>query len=115
MSLRVHNLFETAQGTEEEIHPLHQGRAFVLEHIVSHGQAGEPEFWYDQPKDEWVVLLSGNATLEFKDDPALALRAGDALLIPAHCIHRVASTSEDAHWIALHFEVEPSKPQEIFE
>lgn len=115
MALRVHNLFETAKGIEEKIHPLHQGGAFVLEQIVSHGQASEPGFWYDQPKDEWVVLLRGRATLEFKDDPALPLQAGDALLIPAHCIHRVASTSRDARWIALHFESKPAESQEIIE
>ena len=31
------------------------------------------------------------------------LLAGDALLIPAHCRHRVAECSLDAVWLALHF------------
>ena len=50
-----------------------------------------------------MALLGGNATLEF-DDGSLALAAGDALLIPAHCRHRVAACSLDAVWLALHFQ-----------
>lgn len=106
MLLRVQNLFDRPKGTKEEIYPLHKGRAFALEHIVSRGQASDPEFWYDQPKEEWIVLIMGRASLEFKDHPTITLLAGDSLLIPAHCIHRVAFTSEDAHWIVLHFDPE---------
>ncbi|MGL4319019.1 MAG: cupin domain-containing protein, partial [Pseudomonas sp.] len=58
---------------------------------------------YDQPKPEWVALLKGCASLQFADG-SLELAAGDALLIPAHCRHRVAACSADAIWLALHFE-----------
>ena len=110
MPPRVRKLFDVVTGTKEEIHPLHQGRSFRLEHIVSHGRACGPDSWYDQPEEEWVVLIRGQASLQFKDDPEIFLEAGDSLLIPAHCLHRVASTSRDAHWIALHFDPEPSEP-----
>lgn len=109
MALQVRKLFDGAKETGEEIHPLQRGRAFRLEHIVSHGQASDPEFWYDQPKEEWVVLIRGRASLQFKDHPEISLEAGDSLLIPAHCVHRVAFASRDAHWIALHFEPQSSE------
>ncbi len=44
-----------------------------IERIVSHGQTSPEGFWYDQPQDEWVLLLKGEATLEIDDQPALPL------------------------------------------
>ena len=107
MRLRPINLFAPLPAEEtavERFIPLLQGAAFRLEHIVSHGQASGPGFWYDQPEDEWVVLLRGSATLVFDPEDKLALTAGDALLIPARMRHRVAETSPDAVWLALHAE-----------
>lgn len=89
---------------EERFFPLLEGGAFRLEHIVSHGCASEPGFWYDQADDEWVALLRGRATLVFdQPEETLELVAGDAVLIPAHRRHRVAATSDDAVWLAVHF------------
>ncbi len=81
---------------------MHAGGKFRLEQIVSRGEASAEGFWYDQREDEWVVLLRGTSTLEFEDG-WLDLVAGDALCIPARCRHRVAATSPDAVWVALHF------------
>jgi cupin 2 domain-containing protein len=88
---------------EEQFLPLLQTGQLRLEQIVSRGQGSPTGLWYDQPKPEWVALLAGSATLEF-DDGCLPLAAGDALLIPAHCRHRVAECSQDAIWLALHFQ-----------
>jgi len=74
-----------------------------LEHIISRGQPSPPNFWYDQPDDEWVVLLRGTATLDFGEEGSLNLKAGDCLTIAAHQNHRVAEVSHDAVWVALHF------------
>ena len=30
-----------------------------IERIVSHGHASPADFWYDQPQDEWVMVLKG--------------------------------------------------------
>lgn len=79
------------------------GRGFRLEHIVSNAAASPEGFWYDQDGSEWVALIQGTATLEFPDG-TLNLRAGDCLLIGAHQRHRVSRTSQDAVWIALHFD-----------
>jgi cupin 2 domain-containing protein len=102
----VRNLLTTAQkpeqGSDEETFPLLHQKSLRLEHLVSHGRPSPPGFWYDQPGDEWVLLLRGSATLAFETG-SLDLAPGDSLTIPARLRHRVASVSEDAVWIALHF------------
>ena len=104
----VHPLFEagapTAAGEEsfEELLTARAPAGFRLERIVSRGAASPPDFWYDQAEAEWVALLQGEAQLEFEDG-VVALKAGDALMIPTHQRHRVAATSLDAVWLALHF------------
>jgi cupin 2 domain-containing protein len=77
-----------------------------LERIVSHGHTTSPGEWYDQQGDEWVILLSGSATLLFENGESQQLRPGDYLLIPAHCKHRVEATDlqEKSVWLALHLE-----------
>jgi cupin 2 domain-containing protein len=75
-----------------------------LERIVSHAHTTPPGEWYDQGWDEWVVLLSGSATLQFEGGELMPLTPGDHLLLPAHCRHRVACTDERGQsiWLALH-------------
>ncbi|MDF1756006.1 MAG: cupin domain-containing protein [Verrucomicrobiales bacterium] len=48
-------------------------------------------------------MIQGKAVLEFDDGESLPLTAGDALTIPAHLRHRVASVSQDAVWLALRY------------
>lgn len=82
-----------------------QGVGVRIERIVSTGQASLPGFWYDQPEDEFVVLLTGAAVLRFEDgDRRLDLRPGDWIEIPAHVRHRVDSTQADPPtvWLAVH-------------
>ena len=52
---------------EELVETLHQSAAIRIERIVSHGHASPDEFWYDQPQNEWVVVLRGAARLRFED------------------------------------------------
>lgn len=75
-----------------------------LERIVSHGQASPPDFWYDQEEEEWVMILEGEATLEFDEvegRKSVVMKRGDHLLIPARCRHRVAETASPTVWLAL--------------
>ncbi|WP_410498462.1 cupin domain-containing protein [Chitinibacter sp. S2-10] len=88
-------------STAECFIPLLNHPAFKLEHIISSAHASAADFWYEQAEDEWVLLLSGSAQLQFADE-IIALTAGDCLLIPAQTRHRVASCSIDARWLALH-------------
>ena len=32
-----------------------------IERIVSRGHTSPPDFWYDQPQAEWVIVLAGSA------------------------------------------------------
>lgn len=98
----ISNLLSPA-ATEpaEQFFTLLQNTQLRLEQIVSHGQVSPAGFWYEQPGDEWVMLLCGTASLEFIGG-SLTLVAGDTLLIPAGCRHRVAICSADARWLALH-------------
>lgn len=102
------NIFSAmpAAMPDEHLSVLLERPAARLERIVSRGHASPEGFWYDQPADEWVCLLSGRATLRFDDGRMLDLTPGDYLLIPAHCRHRVQATSpdEDSVWLALHVE-----------
>jgi cupin 2 domain-containing protein len=100
----VHSLFavEGSNGSEAVV-PLLAGGKFCLEHIVSFGAASAPGFWYDQEWPEWVALMRGAAGLEFEQG-SLELRAGDYLVISEHLKHRVAWTSADAAWVAIHFQ-----------
>lgn len=82
-----------------------------IERIVSTGQSSPPGFWYDQPGDEWVVLLSGSATLRFEDEAeGRALRPGDWMLIRAHQRHRVERTDSTGAsvWLAVHLDLPES-------
>jgi cupin 2 domain-containing protein len=86
--------------------PLAAGGRFRLERIVSTGQATPPGEWLDQQEDEWVVLLSGSATLRFAAVPAVQhLLPGDWVYIPSGCRHRVESTAaaQATVWLALHY------------
>ena len=49
-------------------------------------------FWYDQENDEFILLLQGEATLEFEDGMR-EMKAGDYLIIPKNCKHRIAKSS----------------------
>ena len=93
-------------STGEVFEELLLGGPFTLQRIVSTGQATPPGQWYDQPTDEWVVLLSGTARLRFADEEMpVEMRPGDYLNIPAHRTHRVEWTDETQPtvWLALHY------------
>ena len=73
-----------------------------IERIVSHSHSSPAEFWYDQPGDEWVIVLRGSATLAFADGKSVDLSAGDYLEIARHVRHRVARTADETIWLAVH-------------
>lgn len=100
------NLFAATRGSGEVFEELLQRSGFRLERIVSTGQASPPGFWYDQDVDEWVVLLSGAAELQFEDEAMpRRLAPGDWINIEAHRRHRVNWTdpAQPCVWLALHY------------
>jgi cupin 2 domain-containing protein len=91
---------------EEMYETLVESRGVRIERIVSHGQTTPEGEWYDQEHAEWVMLVTGAASLQFEGVPvACRLEAGDYLMIPAHSRHRVAWTDPavDTVWLAIHF------------
>lgn len=87
---------------EESFTTLFEAQGLRVERIASRRAASPEGFWYDQPGDEFVLLARGQAALDFADGSSRHLAAGDWAVLPAGCRHRVAWTSEDALWLALH-------------
>lgn len=89
---------------DELITPLIDAPAVRIERIVSFGQASPEGFWFDQDRDEWVVVLAGAARLQFEDETR-DMTAGDCANIPAHRKHRVDWTTPDGPtvWLAVHY------------
>ncbi len=91
---------------EELFETLISAKGLRVERIVSHGQASPADFWYDQPDNEWVLLLEGAARLRFEDrKEPLELIPGDHVLIVAHTRHRVDWTDpkQPTIWLAIHY------------
>lgn len=112
--MQIDNLYHgiPAELPEELFDTLLHRDGVRLERIVSHGHATPPGEWYDQSWDEWVILLSGSATLTFEEGGQHRLKPGDHLMIPAHCSHRVETTDTDQKsvWLALHLEPQTPTP-----
>jgi cupin 2 domain-containing protein len=102
------NLFDSlppASLEEEVFETLAEVAGARIERIVSSGQRSPEGFWYDQGRDELVVLLEGSAALEIEGEgPPVEMRPGAWALIPAGCRHRVARTASDQPtvWLAVH-------------
>ena len=104
----INNLFtQITQASDSEVfETLLLTDDLKLERIVSTGQATPPGQWFDQDRDEWVVLLSGSAGLLFEGERDIrVLLPGDYLLVPAHTRHRVewTETGTETVWLALHY------------
>ena len=91
---------------DEVFQTLIQSGDIKVERIISRGHASPPGEWYDQPQNEWVVLLSGAAllTIEGRAKP-VELTPGDYVLLKAGLRHRVdwTCTDEESIWLAIHF------------
>ena len=103
------NIYETDKlpdiKEKELFEEIFESERFLLERIISNGWNRIDDQWYDQKNDEWVLLMKGNATIEFENKPITELNEGDYLFIPAHCRHKVIHTSSKPPciWLAIHF------------
>ena len=89
-------LFDTICSTEN----------VIIERIVSRGHASPEGFWYDQEKNEFVLVVKGKAGLKLEhEEDIVVLKAGDYLSIGAHVRHRVEWTDPacETIWLAVHY------------
>lgn len=76
-----------------------------IKRIISKGQKGPEQGWYDQDENEWVLVVQGAGILEFETGEQIELNSGDYLNIPAHKKHRVSWTDpkEETVWLAIFY------------
>lgn len=88
------NLFQNVPDKlpDEIFETIAQSENVKIERIVSDGHTSQPGFWYNQDQNEFVIVLKGNAVLEFEDGTTKKMSEGDYQIIPAHQKHRVAYT-----------------------
>jgi len=105
--MKLENIFESIpDDLEDEIADLLvQNEKVQIERIVSKGHASPATGWYDQEKDEWVIVLKGAAIIVFENDSEIKLEKGDYLNIPAHTRHKVTWTQTESEtvWLAIHY------------
>ncbi|MBV8407591.1 MAG: cupin domain-containing protein [Alphaproteobacteria bacterium] len=101
------NLFDKLplRSAQELLEVLVERKGVRIERVVSTGQASPAGFWYDQPDDEFVLLLAGSAVLRFAEgNRQVVMQPGDWIEIPAHVRHRVEQTDAERPtvWLAVH-------------
>lgn len=101
------NIFDAIpEKLESEIfESLVESRNVQIERIISKGQASPDNGWYDQDKNEWVLVVKGEAVLAFAEGPTVTLKPGDYINIAAHRKHKVKWTAPEAEtiWLAVHY------------
>ncbi len=96
------NLFDFIQPQKgEDFKTLHKRGSLEIIRIVSASLEEPKEFCDD--KDEWVVLLQGEAKLAMSGQE-IVLKAGDTLYIPANTPHSLTSVTKGALWLAVHYD-----------
>ena len=105
--MKVNNVFtEIPSCLEQEVlETLLENKDVCIERIISKGHTSPASGWYDQPKNEWVMVLKGEAVISFEDESEIRLVAGSYIDIAAHKKHRVSWTdlNNETIWLAVHY------------
>ena len=72
-----------------------------IERIISYGQVTDESYWYDQKKDEFIIVLQGSAKIKYENEQIFDLKVGSSLYIPSHTKHQVIYTENKTVWLAL--------------
>ncbi|MEI6765049.1 MAG: cupin domain-containing protein [Bacteroidota bacterium] len=98
---------DKATGTEL-FESLFSDERVLIERIVSSGESTPDGVWLEQAKNEWVIVMQGNAVLEIETGGLHELQTGDYVHIPSGTKHRVVQTSElpQCIWLAVHWKNE---------
>ena len=101
------NIFDKipSELTDEVFEQIGGNDKILIERIISKAQVTPEGQWYDQDRSEWVMVLKGEAKLQFEQGELIHLQAGEYVDIPAHCKHRVnwTSTETETLWLAVHY------------
>ncbi len=103
MTIRVDNLFANLPELSESEQSLilFENRSIKIQRIVSESYNSPAGFWYDQDEDEWVIVLRGEAILEFEGGELVRMKDGDHVTITRHVRHRVQQTDPKTIWLAV--------------
>ena len=104
--MKINNIFSNIpESIPEEIFDiLAESEYCKIERIISKGQKTPEGKWYDQDKNEFVIIIKGYAKLSFKDK-IIKMEEGDWINIPAHTKHRVEKTNPEKEtiWLAIYY------------
>ncbi|MBP7226968.1 MAG: cupin domain-containing protein [Aliarcobacter sp.] len=104
--MEKYNIFDKiiVDKEEENFFEIFKNETIKIEKIVSNGQISPENFWYEQEKSEFILLLEGFAILEF-ENREVELKKGDCINIKAKQKHRVKFTSldEPTIWFAVFY------------
>ena len=105
--MELSNIFESmpANPDAEVVDLIAQNKNAKIERIISRGQTSPATGWYDQEKDEWVLVLKGEAIISFDNGKEVNLKTGDHINISAHTKHKVKWTDPETEtvWLAVHY------------
>jgi len=109
MKITARNIFTGASAPAglEQCLTLFESANVRVERIVSNTHSSPEGFWYDQPEDEWVMVLRGQAMLEFAGGEPVAMGEGDHVTIASHVRHRVRETDAETIWLAVYVKPQP--------
>ena len=105
--MKTGNIFDSIpQNITDEIFELIIDQNNVkIERIISKGHTSPKSGWHEQAENEWVILLRGEAKIEFVDNKEICLKVGSHLNIPANTKHKVSWTIPDSEtiWLTVHY------------
>jgi cupin 2 domain-containing protein len=111
--IKVRNFFRDLPRRTGEREPiehieeiLSKGK-ITIERIVTYGRKPTEEGkWYDDSRNEFVMVLSGATELLFEEgNQRVIMERGDYINIPAHKKHRVEMTRPNGNtlWLAVYY------------
>jgi cupin 2 domain-containing protein len=107
VEFEIENIFSKMpkEIPEEFFETIVKSDEVMIERIISKGHATKEGKWYNQNKNEFVIVLKGDAIIEYKDGKKIEMNIGDYIIIPAHTKHRVLKTNEKVEtiWLAVFY------------
>lgn len=104
--MKKKNIYENIliNKLDEEFTDILKNEKLRIERIVSNGQSSKDNFWYEQDENEFILLIEGDAIIEF-EDKEISLKKGDYLDIKAKVRHRVKETNNKnpTIWLAIFY------------